>query len=110
MTVAPSPAGGEVSNGRRVKRRPPDPDEDERAFRDELRKGCPGCGSRVVTGKFRGRREFTLRCRRGCPSFTGEMGDFNGHTIADQAAKRAGLVYRALDGTSGGVVVAAQPD
>jgi hypothetical protein len=96
-----------VSNGRRVKRRPPDPDAVEEAFRAELAKGCPGCGSRTVSGKFRGRWEWTLHCKPDCPSWTGR--EFTGHTIGAEAAKRAGMRYQAIDGTSGGVVVAAQP-
>jgi len=39
-----------VSNGRRLKPRPPD--EVEAAFAAELRKGCPHCGSRKVNGRF----------------------------------------------------------
>ena len=94
-----------MSNGRRLK--PPDPDEVERAFRDELRKGCPGCGSRKVTGRWDGRWRYTLHCEPSCPSWTGELGGFTGHTIGSEAAKRAGMTYRAIDGSTGGVVVAA---
>jgi hypothetical protein len=97
-----------VSNSRKLKRLPP-PDADERAFRDELRKGCPGCGSRRVLGRWRGRWEFSLLCSRDCPSWTGQVGGFTGHTIGAAAAQRAGMAYRAIDGTTGGVVVAAQP-
>lgn len=93
-----------MSNTRRMKPRPPD--ADELAFRDELRKGCPGCGSQVVTARFRGKWEFTLRCEAGCPSFSGALG-FTGHALGAAAAKRAGMGYRAIDGTAGGVVVAA---
>jgi hypothetical protein len=92
-----------VSNSRKLPPRPPD--EDELRFRDELRKGCPGCGSTVVTGRFRGRWEYTLRCEAGCPSF--RPGEFTGHAIGSAAAKRAGMAYRAIDGSTGGVVVAA---
>lgn len=95
-----------MSNTRRVKPRPPD--EDEQRFRAELKKGCPGCGSKTVTGRFRGRWEFTLRCREGCPSFTGMPGGFTGHSIGAAAAQRAGMSYRAIDGTTGGVILAAQ--
>jgi hypothetical protein len=95
-----------VSNSRRLRPRPPD--EDEARFRNELAKGCPGCGSRVVTGKFRGGWEYTLRCDPRCPSWTGRAGGVTGHTIGAEAAKRAGMTYRAIDGTTGGVVIAAQ--
>jgi hypothetical protein len=63
----------------------------------------------VVTDKFRGRWEYTLRCRAGCPSWTGQLGGFTGHTIGAEAAQRAGMTYRAIDGMTGGVVVAASP-
>jgi hypothetical protein len=62
-----------------------------------------------VTGKFRGRWEFTLRCKPDCPSWTGAFGGFTGHAIGAAAAERAGMTYRAIDGSSGGVVIAAQP-
>jgi hypothetical protein len=91
-----------MSNRRRLRPRPPD--EHEARFRDELRKGCPGCGSQVVTGRFRGRWEYTLRCLPGCPSFT-SPGEFTGHTLGAAAAARSGMTYRAIDGTSGGVVL-----
>jgi hypothetical protein len=93
-----------VSNTKKLKARPPD--EDEARFRDELRKGCPGCGSTTVTGRFRGKWEFTLRCRRDCPSWTGQLSGFTGHSIGAEAARRAGMTYRAIDGTSDGVVLA----
>jgi hypothetical protein len=96
-----------VSNTRRLK--PPDPDEVELAFRDELRKGCPGCGSTTVTAKYRGRWEYTIRCSPDCPSWTGALPGFTGHTIGSEAAKRAGMAYRAIDGTTGGVVLAGRP-
>jgi hypothetical protein len=91
----------------RVKLKPRPPDEDERAFRDELLKGCPQCGSRKVSGKFRGRWEWTLHCPETCPSHARPQDGFTGHTIAAAAASRVGLGYRAIDGTAGGVVVAA---
>ena len=94
-----------MSNTRRLPPRPPD--TIELAFRAELEKGCPGCGSRTVTAKFKGRWEYTIRCREDCPSWTGVLGGFTGHTIGAEAAKRAGLAYRAIDGTTGGVVLAA---
>ena len=96
-----------MSARRKLKPRPPD--ADEAAFRDELRKGCPQCGSRRVSGKFRGRWEWTLHCEPSCASFTGQLGGFTGHSIGAAAAERAGMAYRAIDGTSGGVVIAAQP-
>ena len=96
-----------MSNTRQL--RPRLPDANELAFRAELAKGCPGCGSRTVTAKFRGRWEYTLRCEPDCPSWTGVLHDgFTGHTIASEAAKRAGMSYRAIDGTTGGVIVAAR--
>jgi hypothetical protein len=79
----------------------------ELAFRAELEKGCPGCGSTTVTAKFRGRWEYTIRCSPDCPSWTGALSGFTGHTIGLEAAKRAGMTYRAIDGTTGGVVLAA---
>jgi ribosomal protein S27AE len=94
-----------VSNTRRL--RPRAPDADELAFRAELAKGCPRCGSSAVTARFRGRWEYTLRCRPDCPSWTGALNGFTGHTIGSEAARRAGMFYRAIDGITGGVVVAA---
>ena len=93
-----------MSNRPKLKPRPPD--ADELAFKRELAKGCPGCGSTTVTAKFRGRWEYILRCKPGCPSFG--PGDFTGHTLGSAAATRAGMAYRAIDGTTGGVVVAAR--
>ena len=37
---------------------------------------------------------------------TGTLGGFTGHTIGAEAARRAGMAYRAIDGTTGGVVLA----
>ncbi len=68
-----------MSNGRKLK--PRLPDEDEARFRDELRRGCPGCGSRRVVGRFRGVWEFTLLCEAGCPSLTGSVGGFTGPRV-----------------------------
>jgi hypothetical protein len=96
-----------MSNRAKLKPRPPD--EDEARFRDELARGCPQCGSRKVSGKFRGRWEFTLHCLPSCPSHTRPAGGFSGHTIAASAAEAIGLSYRAIDGTSGGVVLAGRP-
>lgn len=56
----------------------------------------------------RGRWEFTLRCEPGCPSRHPGPGGFSGHAIASAAAGRARMAYRAIDGTTGGVVVAAR--
>jgi hypothetical protein len=80
---------------------PRPPDEFEASFRDELARGCPGCGSTPVTGRFRGRWEFTLRCTPSCPSWTGTLSGFTGHTIGAAAAQRAGMTYRAIDGSTG---------
>jgi hypothetical protein len=96
-----------MSNARRLAPRPPD--EDEARFRDELRKGCPQCGSRKVSGKFRGRWEYTLHCLPSCPSHARPQDGFSGHTLGAQAAGRAGMSYRAIDGTTGGVVLAGRP-
>ena len=63
-----------------------------------------------MSGKFRGRWEFALQCEPECPSWTGWLGGFTGHTIGAAAAERAGMTYRAIDGTTGGVVVAAHLD
>ena len=94
-----------MSNTRRLRPRPPD--AVELAFRAELEKGCRGCGSTTVTARFRGCWEYTLRCRSDCPSWMGAVSGFTGHTIGFEAARRAGMSYRAIDGTTGGVVVAA---
>jgi len=96
-----------MSNAKRLP--PRSPDAVELAFKAELAKGCPGCGSRTVSGKYRGRWEWTIHCKPECPSWTGQLGGFTGHTIGSEAARRAGMTYPAIDGTSGGVVVAAQP-
>ena len=94
-----------MSNGRRLK--PREPDEAEAAFRDELRKvGCPHCGSKVVTARFRGRWDYGLRCQAGCPTLTDQL---LAHRVASEAAARAGLSYRAVDSCTGelmGVVLA----
>ena len=55
-----------MSNRRRLKLKPREPDEVEAAFRDELRKGCPHCQSRRVVGRFHdGRWDFGMRCDPG---------------------------------------------
>ena len=102
--VLPPRSRTAVSNGKRLQ--PRLPDAVELAFKAELAKGCPGCGSRTVTGRFRGRWEWTLHCKPECPSFSGRLGGFTGHTIGAAAAERAGMTYRAIDGTTGGVVLA----
>ena len=95
-----------MSNTRHAKPRRRPPDEVEAAFRAELRKGCPHCGSRTVTGRFHdGRWDYGLRCVASCKTFTEPQ---LAHRIAAQAAERAAgatgqrLSYRAID--SGGVV------
>lgn len=94
-----------MSNARRLKPRPPD--EVEAAFAAELRKGCPHCGSRKVSGRFHdGLWDYGLRCERDCPTHADQL---LAHRVASQAAARAGLGYRAVDSCSGqvtGVVVA----
>jgi hypothetical protein len=91
----------------RVKLRPREPDESERAFAAELRKGCPHCGSRRVVGRFHdGLWDYGLRCAEGCPTLTDQV---LAHRVASEAADRAGMGYRAVDSCSGqvtGVVVA----
>jgi len=96
-----------VSNTRHAKPRPRPPDEVEAAFRTELRKGCPHCGSRRVVGRLRdGLWDFGLRCNRGCKTFAEPQ---LAHAIASAAAERAGLAigtklsYRAFGEGSGQV-------
>jgi hypothetical protein len=96
-----------VSNTRRLKPTPREPDEIERAFRDELRKGCPFCQSRRVVGRFHGGRwDFGMRCEPSCRTFAEPQ---LAHRIAAEAAERAGVVigrklsYRAFDGSTGQV-------
>jgi hypothetical protein len=94
-----------VSNTRRAKPPPRPPDETEAAFRDELRKGCPHCGSRRVTARFRGGLwDYGLKCDPSCRTFTEpELA----HRLAAEAAERAGLAtgqrlsYQAFDTSSG---------
>ena len=64
-----------MSNTRRVRPAPRPPDEVETAFRDELRRGCPYCNSRVVKPDCRTHTEQILA-----------------HRIADEAAQRAAVV------------------
>jgi hypothetical protein len=96
-----------VSNTRRLKPRPRPPDAVEAAFRAELRRGCPHCGSRRVTGRFHdGLWDYGLRCDRGCKTFAEPQ---LAHAIASVAAERAGLAigspltYRAFGEGSGQV-------
>ncbi len=104
-----------MSNARRLKPRPPDPDEVETAFAAELRKGCPHCGSRRVVGRFHdGVWDYGLRCEPSCRTFTEPV---LAHRIASEAAERAGLAsgqklsYRAFDSSTGRIegAVVAQP-
>jgi hypothetical protein len=102
-----------VSNTRRAKPPPRAPDEVEAAFRDELRRGCPHCGSRRVVGRFHdGVWDYGLRCEPGCRTFAEPL---LAHRIASEAAGRAAaatgvrLGYRAFDNSTGrveGAVVA----
>jgi hypothetical protein len=92
-----------VSNTRRLK--PREPDEVESAFAAELRKGCPHCGSKVVTGRFHdGWWDYGLRCEASCRTFTEPQ---LAHRIASEAAERAGLAtgqklrYEAFDSSCG---------
>jgi hypothetical protein len=83
------------------------PDATESAFRAQLRRGCPYCGSRTVTGRFHDSLwDFGLRCNRGCKTFAEPQ---LAHAIASAAAERAGLAigtkltYRAFGEGSGQV-------
>jgi hypothetical protein len=94
-----------VSNTRRLKLKPREPDEVEAAFRAELRKGCPYCGSRTVTERFHdGWWDYGLRCEASCKTFTEPQ---LAHRIAAQAAERAAaatgqtLRYEAFDTSTG---------
>jgi hypothetical protein len=96
-----------MSNSRRLKLKPREPDEIEAAFRAELRKGCPHCGSRRVVGRFHdGRWDFGMRCDPGCRTFAEPR---LAHRLAAEAAERAGLAigrklsYRAFDSSAGQV-------
>ncbi len=82
-----------MSNTRRVKLRPRPPDETEAAFRAELRRGCPHCGSRRVTGRFRaGMWDYGLKCDPSCRTFAEPL---LAHRIAAEAAERAGVALGA---------------
>jgi hypothetical protein len=94
-----------VSNTRRVKPPPRPPDEVEAAFRAALREGCPHCGSRKVTERFRnGIWDYGLRCDPSCRTFTEPQ---LAHRVATEAAQRAAqatgqrLRYEAFDGSTG---------
>jgi hypothetical protein len=96
-----------VSNRRRLKLKQRPPDEIESAFRAELRKGCPHCGSRRVVGRLRDELwDYGLRCDPGCRTFAEPR---LAHAIASAAAERAGLAigspltYRAFGEGSGQV-------
>jgi hypothetical protein len=94
-----------VSNTRRVKPQPRPPDEVESAFAAELRRGCPHCGSRRVTGRFRaGVWDYRLSCDPSCRTFAEPQ---LAHRLAAEAAARAGLAtgerlqYQAFDTSTG---------
>ena len=94
-----------MSNTRRARQRPRPPDEVEAVFRAALREGCPHCGSRTVTARFRaGVWDYGLRCEPSCRTFTEPR---LAHRIASEAAERAAaatgqrLRYEAFDGSSG---------
>jgi hypothetical protein len=97
--------GRAVSNSRHLKLKPREPDEVEAAYRDELRKGCPHCRSRQVTGRFRaGLWDYRPSCKPGCRTFSEPQ---LAHRIAAQAAERAALAtgqtrrYQAFDSSTG---------
>jgi hypothetical protein len=94
-----------VSNSRRLKLKPREPDEVEAAFAAELRRGCPHCGSRRVTGRFRaGVWDYRLSCAPSCRTFAEPQ---LAHRLAAEAAQRAAqatgqrLRYEAFDGSTG---------
>ncbi len=94
-----------MSNTRRLKPKPRPPDEVEAAFAGALAEGCPHCGSRRVTGRFRdGLWDYRLCCLPSCRTFTEPQ---LAHRIAAQAAERAGVAtgqklrYEAFDGSTG---------
>jgi hypothetical protein len=96
-----------MSNRRKLGEVPRPPNPAEVAFRDALRAGCPFCGSKVITGKFRGDIwDYGLMCRPGCRTFTEPH---LAHKVASDAARQAGvaagepLSYRAVDTSSGTV-------
>ena len=94
-----------MSNTRRVKQPPREPDEVEAAFAAELRRGCPHCGSRRVTGRFHGGVwDYGLKCAPSCRTFAEPQ---LAHRLAAEAAQRAALAtgqrlrYEAFDGSTG---------
>ena len=94
-----------MSNRRRLKAQARPPDEIERAFATELRKGCPHCQSRRVVGRFHdGQWDFGMRCDPLCRTFTEPR---LAHRLAAEAAERAAAVtgqrlrYEAFDGSTG---------
>jgi hypothetical protein len=94
-----------VSNSRRLKLKPREPDEVEAAFAAELRRGCPHCGSRRVTGRFHaGVWDYRLSCAPSCRTFAEPQ---LAHRIAAEAASAAAaaigqrLRYEAFDGSAG---------
>jgi ssDNA-binding Zn-finger/Zn-ribbon topoisomerase 1 len=94
-----------VSNSRRLKLKPRKPDEVEAAFRAELRRGCPHCGSRQVSGRIRnGRWDYRLSCAPDCRTFSEPR---LAHAVAAEAAERAAaatgqrLQYQAFDTSTG---------
>ncbi len=96
-----------MSNARRLRPRPRPPDEAEAAFRAELRKGCPYCGSRKVSGRFHdGTWDYGLLCEPSCRTHAEQH---LAHRFAGEAASRAGfatglpLCYRAFDDSTGRV-------
>ena len=99
-----------MSNRRRLKLKPREPDEIEGAFRNALReRGCPYCGSRHVTGRLRngsGRWDYRLSCVPSCRTFSEPQ---LAHRIASQAAERAAaatgqrLQYQAFDSSTGAI-------
>ena len=97
-----------MSNRRRLKLKPREPDEIESAFRDALReRGCRYCGSRQVTGRIQnGRWDYRLSCVPGCRTFSEPQ---LAHRIAAEAAQRAAaatgqrLQYQAFDSSTGAI-------
>ena len=94
-----------MSNSRRLKLKPREPDEVEAAFRAALREGCPHCGSRTVTERFRaGVWDYGLKCDPSCRTFTEPR---LAHRLAVEAAERAAaatgerLQYQAFDTSTG---------
>jgi hypothetical protein len=94
-----------VSNSRHLKAQARPPGEVETAFRDALRAGCPHCGSRQVTGRFRaGVWDYRLSCKPSCRTFSQPA---LAHALAARAAEQAALAtgqklqYQAFDTSAG---------